>query len=526
MSIYCYASAGYDGNLVEVEVDIRRGIPGLEIVGLPDSAVKEARERVRVAVRNSGFSFPRDRILVNLAPADVRKEGSGFDLPIALAILVESGELPSPETDIVAVGELQLSGKLRAVRGVLSAVAACMQDGIEYFIVPGENAREARALDYGVVSGVSSLAEAARAMGSPGRGEVLSQEPGASGPEKSAACDRKPGIRLEAGEQKPDGLAGDFADIHGHETVKRALAIAAAGRHHVLLFGPPGSGKTLSAQRISTILPELSRKESLEVTRIHSLAALLGGNRGLINRPPLRSPHHSASTEGMIGGGRGIRPGEISLAHSGVLILDEVPEFRRTLLQSLREPLEAGRVEIVRAGLNCWFPADFQLILTANPCPCGNLGREEAVCICTRFEIERYWKKLGGALLDRIDLRVPVRPVPAAELLRGKTTSSAQLRRMVMTARNAQTARFNNGVSALNGKPKPAEISRWCALDPETTRAFEEALRSVNLSSRACHSILKVARTVADMEGMEHIQLPHLYEAVQFRRYGDGEFFF
>ena len=510
MSLFCYASIGFEGNLVEVEVDIRRGIPGLEIVGLPDSAVKEAKDRVRVAIRNSGFSFPRDRVLINLSPADVRKEGSGFDLPIALAIMTKAGELPEPGFDVLALGELQLSGRLRPVRGVLSAIAEGMNAGIEHFVVPDKNRREACALDYGTVLGVDSLSHAALAV---------------TGTDLRRECASADG-NGETGKKQQEHSAGDFADMRGHAAVKRALAIAAAGRHHALLFGPPGSGKTLAATRLITILPELSRKESIEITRIHSHAGLLDKNEGLIKYPPVRSPHHSATMEGMIGGGRNIRPGEISLAHGGVLILDEVPEFRRNLIQSLREPLESGRVEISRAGASCWFPADFQLILTANPCPCGNLGRDDAVCICTRFDIERYWKKLGGALLDRVDLRIPVKPVPTSQLLSSQTASSSALLEKVASARAVQDERMKRGVRGLNGRLTPPEVAEYCSLDGRTACEFEQAMRSVQLSSRACHSILKVSRTIADMEGEAHIKLPHLFEAIQLRRYGEGEFFF
>ena len=380
-------------------------------------------------------------------------------------------------------------------------------------VVPEENRREARALDYGQIWGASSLARATEALASSAK---------IGGPGSEPDLDRSGQWEGEINGGQP---MGDFAEVRGHSMVKRALAIAAAGRHHTLLFGPPGCGKTLAAQRLPSILPNLSRDESIEVTRIHSLAGLLGTDEGLLHAPPVRSPHHSATAEGVIGGGRAVRPGEISLAHHGVLILDEVPEFRRNLLQSLREPLESGRVDIARAGSTSWYPARFQLVLTANPCPCGNLGRDDAACICTRFEIERYWKKLGGALLDRIDLRIPVKPVKMAQLLGAQTASSADLLKPVTQARKAQRKRIDDGIGGLNSRLSPAEISTCCGLDPGTAGDFEHALRSVSMSSRATHSILKVARTIADMEGTDQMQIAHLYEAIQLRRYGEGDFF-
>jgi magnesium chelatase family protein len=506
MRIYCFASTGFEGYLVQVEVDIRRGIPGLEIVGLPDSAVRESRDRVRIAIRNSGFAFPRDRILVNLAPADVRKEGSSFDLPIAIAILLQSQEiLPGSVGQALVMGELQLSGRIRPVHGVLSAVAAGLENGITRFLVPPENLAEGRALRTGNVSGPSDLATAAD--------QISTDRPPT--PETTGNVLAGPSI----------GSGMDFADVRGHVELKRALAIAAAGRHHTLLFGPPGSGKTLAAARIPSILPDLTWEESISVTRVHSLAGLLGPDCGLIQRPPVRTPHHSASAEGLVGGGRIVRPGEISLANLGLLILDEVSEFRRDLLQSLREPMESGRIELARAGMAYWYPADFQLVMTTNPCSCGNLGRDDAGCICTRYEVEKHWKKLGGALLDRVDLRIPVRPVAAGQLLGEPGTSSADLIEGVLRARSAQAIRSNGPVPTSNGKLGPAGIARDCSLDRATSSAFTQAVRSVSLSARACHSILRVARTIADFDGVRDIDLPHLYEAIQLRRYGDSDYF-
>ncbi len=515
MKIFCFAASGYDGRLVEVEVDIRRGIPGLEIVGLPDNAVRESRDRVRVAIRNSGFTFPADRVLVNLSPADVRKEGAGFDLPIALALLIASRQTPAAvEENILVVGELQLSGRIRGVRGILPAVAAGVDARIARFLVPAENANEARALERGLVSSAETLVGAVETIWTPAAADLRGE-----GDDGETADIH----RIEGTDNY--GSEGDYGDLRGHEALKRALVIAAAGRHNLLLFGPPGTGKTMSVKLLPGILPPLTRSKSVAVTRIHSLAGTLPPGSGLIHSPPFRMPHHSASAEGLVGGGRSIRPGEVTLAHAGILLLDEAPEFGKHLLQCLREPIESGRVDIARAGTSSWYPADFQLVMTANSCPCGNLGRDDGICVCTRYEIQKYWKKLGGALLDRIDMRVPVRPVTASALLGVKTSGSAELRRMVCGARSMQERRIPGRQQELNGKLKAGEIQDACRLTETAVRDFADAARSMMLSSRACHSVLKTARTIADIDENSDVLLPHIYEAIQQRRYGDNDFF-
>ena len=510
--VFGHAPFGVDGDLVAVEVDLRRGIPGVDIVGLPDDAVRESRERVRVAIRNSGFQFPRDRVLVNLSPAGVRKVGAAYDLPLALAILVASGQVPAPRVPVMACGELNLAGAVHPVSGILTAVTAGAEAGHSWFLVPSGNRLEAKALGVGMVMGVDSLTDAVAAMAQ----ATAAAPPRAGDGSRHGAAEGPSPWRREMGE---------VTDIRGQSVLKRALAVAAAGGHHLLVFGPPGSGKTMAGRRLAGLLPALPRQEALAVTQIHSVAGSLPADAGLLGWPPFRAPHHSASPEGIVGGGRLLRPGEVSLAHHGVLLLDEAPEFSRPLLQSLREPLETGFVDVVRAGRTAHFPSAFQLVMTANPCPCGNLGRRHAACICSTAEVKHYWKRLGGALLDRIDIRVPVSDVPPAEMLGGSGERPDDYLAAVRDARLRQQQRYRGRAWRLNGRLPPREVERYCVLGETQLRCLERGMRHAQLSSRALHSVIKLSRTIADLDGCDRIAAAHVNEALQYRRYGDVDIY-
>ena len=485
---------GVETFLVEVEVDISYGLPGFSLVGLPDGAVKESKERLRAALKNGGYDFPTQRITVNLAPADVKKEGTGFDLPIAAALLCATRVLSAEVLQrYILVGELALDARVKPARGVLPMALAARQKGLG-LIVPYENAPEAALVRDLKIVPVRSLGELVEIL----RGKRL--------PEK---------ISPPQAESLAEKL--DLQDVYGQEHAKRALEITAAGGHNLLFIGPPGSGKTMLARRLPSILPCLSYEEALETSQIYSVAGLLSRVHPLITQRPFRAPHHSISDAGLIGGGTHPRPGEVSLAHNGVLFLDELPEFRRNALEALRQPLEEGQVTIARSALTVTYPARFQLLVSMNPCKCGYFGDPRRPCQCTPQEVKRYRGKISGPLLDRIDLHVEVPAVKYQEL--GAETqgeSSNTVRKRVEQARAKQKARFGT-TKHLNAHMSNAEIRRFCALGSEQRRLLEKACERLQLSARAYHRILKVARTIADLEGAQTIETAHLLEAIQYR---------
>jgi magnesium chelatase family protein len=496
--IHSGAVLGLDPYPVEVEVDLAMGLPAFAIVGLPDAAVKESRERVQAALKNSGLSVPVKRITINLAPADVRKEGSAFDLPMAMGILQADGILPEGATDgYVLVGELALDGRVKPVRGALSLALGAAKLGFKGLIVPTDNGPEAAAAQALPVYGVESLPQVVAFL----KGE-LPLEP-VSPP--SAAL---------SGGAGPDPC-GDFAQVAGQAFAKRALEVAAAGGHNVLLVGPPGSGKSMLARRLPGILPSPSFAEAVATTRIHSAAGILPSS-GLVTHRPFRAPHHTISDAGLIGGGSVPKPGEVSMAHNGVLFLDELPEFRRSALEVLRQPMEDGHVQISRAAASLNYPARFLLVAAMNPCPCGYLTDPKHTCRCSEREVFRYRGRISGPLMDRIDLHVEVPPVAVAELLTHPDEEpSAQIAERVQRARAIQQERLPD-VGA-NHHMGPDHVRQFCAPDAQGKALLERAVQSMGLSARAYHRTLKVARTIADLAGAESIGSEHLAEAIQYR---------